>query len=47
MRPVVPKSDAVSGAERKRKIRRRVILCIAERIPSFPEMKKGIRDALS
>jgi hypothetical protein len=47
IRPVVPKSDAVSGAERRRKIRKSVTLCIAERIPSFPKMKKGIRDALS
>ena len=46
MRPVVPKSDAVSIAEERRKIRKRVALCIDERIPSFPKMKKGIRDAL-
>ena len=47
MRPVVPKSDAKGVAEERRKIRKRVTLCIVERIPSFPKMKKGIRDALS
>jgi hypothetical protein len=46
MRPVVPKSDARGAAERIRDIKKRKTLCIAERIPSFPKMRKGIRDAL-
>jgi hypothetical protein len=46
MRPDVPKSDAVSVTEERKKIRKRGTLCIVERIPSFPKMKKGIKDAL-
>jgi hypothetical protein len=45
MRPVVPKSDAVSVAEERREIKKRVTLCMVERKPSFPKMKKGIKDA--
>jgi hypothetical protein len=46
IRPIVPKSDAITCAEEKRMTRERNVLCILERIPSFPETKKGIRDAL-
>jgi hypothetical protein len=47
IRPIAPKSDAVSETGRSRKIKKRVTLCIVERITFFPKMKKGIMDALS